>query len=321
MTKPSIIAAVVFPILLGASMFGAIALFRADSTPPWRVSPDLKPAVSQRDPTLSKNNSETVPFTFVNYNVKNWLLSSQSPPKKPESKEAVIRILAGTGADVIGLCEVGSTRDVKEIRLMLAEAGQDLPHSFHTGGADGVRHLAILSRYPILATVSPSIGIPGKAYSMQRGILDATVKIGADEVRFIGLHLKSKRNVAEFDQALLRIDEATHARKHVDGILSHDPGALIVVYGDFNDTVRSISTRTIFGTYRSPEYLAPVHVKDSRGESWTHCWAYEDLYSRIDFVTVSKALKRRVDRDASRVVDDAGWETASDHRPVLVRFK
>ena len=156
---------------------------------------------------------------------------------------------------------------------------------------------------------------------MQRGILDATVNIGGREIRFIGLHLKSKRVVPDFDQALLRLEEAGHARKHIDTIIDKDADALVVAYGDFNDTTRSLSSRAIYGTYRTPGYMNPIHVKDSRGETWTHRYSVEDSYTRIDFVTVSGALKRHVKRDASRIIDDPLWDTASDHRPVVVRFE
>ena len=268
-----------------------------------------------------KQTEDHTPFTFVTYNVRNWLVSTQSPLKKPESKAAIVRILAEAKPDVIGLSEVGGKQDVEEIRLMLVEAGCELPYSYHTGGVDAVRHLGILSRFPIISTKSPSLKISGKWYSMQRGILDATIQIGADEVRFIGVHLKSKRSVPEFDQALLRIDEAGHVRKYLDGILEKDAEARVIAYGDFNDTTRTLSTRTIFGNYRTTGYMSPVNAEDSRGESWTHCWDYQDIYTRIDFVTVSNAIRSRVDKSQSRVIDDTEWEIASDHRPVLVRFK
>lgn len=321
MTKPSITAAVLFPILLLAVAIGGLTLFRIDSTPPWRSTTSVSQTPDSLESSNFKISDGAKPFTFISYNVKNWLISNQSPPKKPEAKEAVIQILAEADPDVIGLSEIGSKEDVEEIRLLMAEAGHDLPHTYHTGGVDTVRHLAILSRFPIVSTEAPSLALPGKGYSMQRGMLDVTIEVGTEKIRFIGLHLKSKRNTPEFNQALLRIDEAAHTRKHIDAILASDPEAMVVCYGDFNDTTRSLSTRAIFGTYRTPEYLSPVHVKDSRGESWTHCWAYQDIYSRIDFVTVSQPLKRRVDKKASRIIDDPEWETASDHRPVLVRFK
>lgn len=296
--------------------------FRAAETPPWsRDTPPPTAGQSIGEKPQAVHPAEFTPFTFVTYNVKNWLVSYLAPEKTAESKAAIIKLLADGKPDVIGLCEIGSENDVKEIQAMLKAAGVDLPHLHHTGGEDLVRHLAIISRFPILSTERPGLRLLGLEQSMQRGILDATLDVGGRPVRFIGLHLKSKRTVPDFDQAKIRIAEAQHARRHIDGILAADPAAALVAYGDFNDTTRSLSTRAINGTYRTPGYLSHVHVKDSRGETWTHHYAVEDSYTRIDFVTVSAALRRHVKKDKSRIIDDPIWKIASDHRPVLVRFE
>jgi endonuclease/exonuclease/phosphatase family metal-dependent hydrolase len=296
--------------------------FRSLETPPWDRNNLSRPTVEsaiEKMPTTSP--VEFTPFTFITYNVKNWLVSYQAPEKTAEAKAAIIELLVGGNPDVIGLCEIGSENDVKEIQAMLKAAGVDLPHIYHTGGEDLVRHLAIISRFPILSTERPDLRLKSLGQSMQRGILDATLDVGGRPVRFIGLHLKSKRTVPDFDQAKIRLAEAQHARRHIDGILSVNPAAALVAYGDFNDTTRSLSTRAINGTYRTPGYLSHVHVKDSRGETWTYRYAVEDAYTRIDFVTISAGLRRHVKKGKSRIIDDADWETASDHRPVLVRFE
>ncbi|MFD2256949.1 endonuclease/exonuclease/phosphatase family protein [Luteolibacter algae] len=319
-------------MFMGIFVFVAIALgfllhhFRGAPTPPWQrqseVETSSEPGKRAIPPTLPEGETaDPAPFRFITYNVKNWLVSSQSPIKSEKAKNAVIRLLHQAEPDIIGLSEIGDTNDVAEIQKRLKAAGTDLPFSYYTGGVDPVRHLAILTRFPIVHTASPALKIHGKDYSMQRGILDATLQIGSGEVRFIGLHLKSKRTVPDLDQALLRIDEASHVRKHIDSILSARPDSKLVVYGDLNDTTRSLSTRALLGTYRSPGYLSAIRVKDSRGESWTHHYASEDSYTRIDFVTVSKALRSRVDKSKSVIIDDPGWEDASDHRPVMVVFR
>jgi endonuclease/exonuclease/phosphatase family metal-dependent hydrolase len=253
--------------------------------------------------------------------VKNWLVSQQTPLKSKDSKAAIIELLASGKPDVIGLCEIGSVDDVREIQAMLKAAGADLPYFHHTGGEDRIRHLALISRFPILSTERPDLRLHGLEQSMQRGILDATLAVGGRAVRFIGLHLKSKRTVPEFEQAEIRIAEAQHVRRYIDGIFAVDHAVALVAYGDFNDTIQSLSTRTICGTYRTAGYLHHVHAKDSRGEAWTYRYAKEDAYSRIDFVTVSAALRKSANRGESRIIDDPGWAAASDHRPVLVRFE
>ncbi len=319
-----------FPRLakLGVVLFVLIAVgfsvrtFRPAGTPPWKAGQEKTkqdPTPSDKKPT--ETNGEPDPFTFVAYNVKNWLVSYQSPVKSDEAKDAVIRMLAVGEPDIIGLSEIGSEDDVREIQEDLKQAGIDLPHFFYTGGADKVRHLALISRYPIDNTFSPDLSIPGKEYSVQRGILDATITIGEGEVRFIGVHLKSKRPVPEFDEAVIRLDESKIVRKHLDSIFEADPEAMIIAYGDLNDTTRSISTRMITGRYNSKNAMKPLDLKDSRGENWTHNWDYQDIYSRIDFVTVSRGISPHVDTKASKIIDEDFWEEASDHRPLLVRFK
>jgi len=308
-----------FAILITATLW----LAKPVETPPWRQNADT--ATEQESPATARDireaDVELTPFAFVCYNVKNWLSSTQSPEKSDEAKKAIITILSECDPDIVGLCEIGSEADISEIRNMLKEAGTDLPYSHYIGGVDTVRHLGILSRFPIISKQVPETEIPGTGQSMQRGILDVTIGINGAPVRFIGLHLKSKRIVPQYDQSLLRVAEAQHVRNHIDRILTNDPSAMLVVYGDFNDHIRSLSTRTILGTYRTPQYLSPVHVKDGHGEYWTHFYDAQDSYSRIDFVTVSNALKSHLDRKLSRVVDSPDWNIASDHRPVFVKFK
>ena len=312
-------------------LFGLVAViaavaswlwFRSVETPPWGGNtPSCAMENKAEDEPPDTPSADFKPFTFITYNVKNWLVSHQAPVKSAESKAAIIELLVGGKPDVIGLCEIGSVNDVREIQGLLKAAGIDLPHHYHTGGEDSVRHLAMLSRFPIISTERPNLQLQGFEQSMQRGILDTTLDIGGRPVRFIGLHLKSKRIVPEFNEAAVRIAEAQHARRHIDGILAENPAAALVAYGDFNDTTRSLSTRAINGTYRTPGYLNHVHIGDSRGETWTYRYAIENTYTRIDFVTVSAALRRYVKKERSRVIDDPGWDTASDHRPVLVRFE
>ena len=315
-------APVVFALIVAVAAVISWQCFRSVETPPWDKSTPTSSIQKSVDETPPDTDlADFTPFTFITYNVKNWLVSYQAPVKSAESKAAIIKLLASGKPDVIGLCEIGSENDVKEIQSMLKVAGFDLPHIYYTGGEDLVRHLAIISRFPIRSSELPDRKLREHKQSMQRGILDATLDIGGHPVRFIGLHLKSKRTVPDFDQAKIRMAEAQHARRHIDGILASDPAAALVAYGDFNDTTRSLSTRAINGTYRTPGYLSHVHVRDSRGETWTHHYAVEDAYTRIDFVTISAGLRRHVKKDKSRIIDDPDWEIASDHRPVLVRFE
>ena len=156
---------------------------------------------------------------------------------------------------------------------------------------------------------------------MQRGILDATVQAGDRAFRFLGVHLKSKREIAEGHQDLIRRNEAYLLRRHAEEIMKTTPETLLCVYGDFNDTRRSTPVRSIQGPYKTPLYLEDIFFRDQRQEVWTHYWEYEQVYSRFDYVLINPALRPLTNFRACRILDDREWKTASDHRALLAVFE
>ena len=295
----------------------------------WFTQADAnEPAAAARTSTEASGGK----LRFMAYNVENWLTMDRvidrrevaNQPKPDAEKSAVLRIVLKNNPDVIGLCEIGTKADLAEIQQALKSAGLDLPHSHHTGGSDTVRHLGLLSRFPITSTASPAqtqYTLEGRSFAINRGILDASVSAQGKDYRFIGVHLKSKRTVTGGDQAKMRLQEAHLLRRHLDKILSPNPDANLIVYGDFNDTYRSNTLRAVTGSAAKNLRITPIYLKDSQGEAWTHHWSGEDIYSRIDFIMTSPALRREVDFKASCIIDDNLWSKASDHRPMLAVFR
>jgi len=295
----------------------------------WLTQADANEPAETTRPSSNPNAGK---LRFIAYNVENWLTMDRiidrrevaNQPKPDSEKSAVLRILLKNNPDVIGLCEIGTKADLAEIQQALKSAGLDLPHSHHTGGSDTVRHLGLLSRFPITSTASPAqtqYTLEGRSFAINRGILDASVSAQGKDYRFIGVHLKSKRTIAGGDQAKMRLQEAHLLRRHLDKILSPNPDAKLIVYGDFNDTYRSNTLRAVTGSAAKNLRITPIYLKDSQGEAWTHHWSGEDIYSRIDFIMTSPALRREVDFKASRIIDDNLWSKASDHRPMLAVFR
>jgi endonuclease/exonuclease/phosphatase family metal-dependent hydrolase len=345
------------PALTGAVLYlflalGITACGEKDGTPDWNkpggssliVSAEERTAPAAAEPELAEpevqdevpQETNAAPATeslrFIAYNVENWLtidryvdhVNLKDAPKPDSEKKAVVQLLSNAKPDVIGLCEIGEAADLAEIQQSLKAAGLDLPHSHYAGGADPVRHLGLLSRHPITSTAKPAemdYQMDGKTFGFNRGVLDATVQAKGKSYRFLGVHLKSKREVEEGDQEQMRIHEARLLRRHVDSILKADAEARLIVYGDFNDTRPSKAFKTITGSYNDPGYLTAVPFKDSRGEAWTHHWAPHDIYSRIDYVTVTRALRRELDFKNSHIIDDPMWSSASDHRALLTIFR
>jgi len=339
------------PACAGAVFLGCLGLVstgcdKKAGTPEWDTPAEVAPEGVQKTPPArkairvdtpgnsapseSRNTSEGL--RFIAYNVENWLTMdryvdrklAKNLPKPEAEKQALVKLLATQSPDVIGLCEIGETGDLKEIQDALKAAGLDLPFSHYVGGSDPVRHQGLLSKFPITSTAKPAeteFKMSGRTFGINRGILDASIHVGGKPYRFIGVHLKSKREVKDVDQEEMRIHEARLLRRHVDRILQADADARLVVYGDFNDTRPSKAFKTVTGSYNDPGYLTAIPAKDSRGEAWTHFWELHDIYSRIDFITVSRALRREVDFQASHIIDDPTWNDASDHRPVLAIFK
>ncbi|HEY8961293.1 MAG TPA: endonuclease/exonuclease/phosphatase family protein [Luteolibacter sp.] len=326
------------PGILGAFFFACVLPWlagceRKHGTPDWNPAVATQPAIpaqtGQAPPAPSAD--EPVPFRFVAYNLQNWLTQERAtdqgvvPASKPEaSKRAVIELLASARPEVLGVCEIGDRNDLADVQQRLKAAGIELPHTYFTGGVDATRHLGLLSRFPIVSTEAPGnldYRLGGRAIGMQRGILDATVEIAGKPVRFLGVHLKSKRPVAEGDQAEMRLHEAHLLRRHLDTILAAHPHERLIVYGDFNDTKASDTLKTIQGPFNHERFLAALPLVDRQGNAWTHAWEAEDLYSRYDWILTSQALKGRIDLPGCRIVDEPAWREASDHRPVLAVFK
>jgi endonuclease/exonuclease/phosphatase family metal-dependent hydrolase len=319
------------------------ATLEASSAAPAALVPDAStenladagPSEAEQSPKPAPGTTQGISsggLRFITYNVENWLTMDRyvdrknlkGAPKPENEKQAVVKILARHAPDVIGLCEIGEATDLAEIQEDLKAAGLDLPHSHYTGGSDPTRHLGLLSRFPITSTAKPEVSeyqLAGQTFAINRGILDASVSARGKSYRFLGVHLKSKRDSEQGDQEAIRLSEARLLRRHVDSILKNDADARLIAYGDFNDTRSTPAIKMITGNYNDPTYLTAIPAKDSRQEAWTHHWALNDIYSRIDFIMVSRGLRPDVDFGAARIIDDAEWDEASDHRAVMAVFK
>jgi len=297
-------------IILGAFCLSGICFLSAD---------ELHPDSAQK------------PVNFMAYNIRNFLTMDRyengerkKHPKPDSEVTPLIEIIAESKPDILGICEIGTKQDLQKFNALLKAKGLDYPFTEHTGGGDDTRHLALLSRYPILKSHSPPkealiYQLEGEEETMGRGILHVEIKVSGHLIHFLGVHLKSKRPVPPKDQELIRINEARLLREHVDRFVKDKPDAKLIVYGDFNDTPRSRTTRTIKGHGHSKGFLQPIYLTDSRGEHWTHFWKSELSYTVLDYICVSKAIKPFISGN-SFIIDDPRWEKASDHRPMSVEI-
>jgi endonuclease/exonuclease/phosphatase family metal-dependent hydrolase len=262
----------------------------------------------------------------VSYNVGNYWLGSSGPPSvnqpvKPEAEiAAVIKVLDRIKPDIIGLIEIGDESMLEDFQRRLKAAGLEYAHREWIQGADDTRHVCLLSRFPIIERNSrPDVRfeLDGKALRMNRGILDVTVAINSHyRLRLVGAHLKSRRDVPEYDQARMRAKEASLLRRHLEDILSASPETNLMLFGDLNDTKNEYPVRQIIGSKGAPDHMMDLWLRDNRGERWTYYWKTADEYSRIDYLLVSPGLLKEVVLEKCGIDDSPYWNEASDHRAI-----
>jgi endonuclease/exonuclease/phosphatase family metal-dependent hydrolase len=267
------------------------------------------------------------PVVICQYNVENYLDATPARPgqsygtrAKPEKQiEALVRIVTEIRPDILGVCEMGSVERFADFKRRLSAAGLEYSDSEYVAGPDEERHLALLSRYPIVARQS-LVDIPfelnGQPQKVRRGFLDVTIELNSTyRLRMVGVHFKSKLPVPE-GEALIRRHEAQKLREHIEKIVAAEPNVNLVAYGDFNDSKNEPMFQEVSGVRGTPTYMADLWAKDPLGDRWTHYWRTADIYSRFDYIFVSPALFREVVKTKSTVYRSADWNEASDHRPV-----
>jgi len=269
-------------------------------------------------------------ISFMAYNLRNFLESDvykngekAGTRYKPEEEiNALVDIITEVSPDILGLCEIGNTKDLKKLKTLLTAEGLDYPYMEHVDAADSVRHLALLSKYPLKSKSHTSLtySIGDKKYPLRRGLLHVEIQIEEKTIHAMGVHLKSKRPAEYADQATMRLNEAFLVRQQADQLLRDIPNVKLFLYGDFNDTFKSETLRTIKGNHRSDLRLEPLDLKASDGSCWTYYWDYQRVYSAFDYILCSRAMLDHVDFKESSIYDSPSVLTASDHRPLILSF-
>lgn len=275
-------------------------------------------------------SAEAREIVFAHYNLENYLtlsrkVGSRSVPvaPKPENEiRALIAVIQSIKPDILGVAEMGDQTLLADFQNRLRGAGMDFPHLEWVRGEEGnERHLALLSKFPIVASNSQSdvpLELDGRRHRMGRGILDVTVQVAPDyRLRLIGLHLKSKRAVPMYDQQKFRAKEALIVRSRLNQILAADPNQNLLLFGDLNDTKNEFPIREILGPSNSPAGLRDLPLHDRDGLTWTHYWENADIYSRIDYLMVSRGLWPEIRAKRSGISSSRHTREASDHRPIF----
>jgi endonuclease/exonuclease/phosphatase family metal-dependent hydrolase len=275
-------------------------------------------------------------FRVATYNVENYLETATAtrPAKSAAARAKVREGIVALKPDVIALEEIGDTNALLELQGSLKSDGLDLPFWELVQGADTNIHVAVLSRLPITARrpqTNDFFLLDGRRLPVTRGFAEVDLRV-KDRFSFtlIAVHLKSKVPVPEVDQADLRLEEAKVLRKRISALFAENPNLNLIVLGDFNDTHDSDAIKTILGRGSralvdtrpaEPDGPRPAEPgRSARNITWTEFYAKEDLYTRMDYILLSRAMARHWDPAQTFILTRPDWGAASDHRPLVATF-
>jgi len=278
------------------------------------------------------------PFTVGTYNLEGYIdvVSPGRTLKTAAAKAKIRESLRRMNADILAVQEIGRPSALEELRTSLKADGLDYPHAEHVAGWDTNIFVGVLSRFPIVARrphTNDHFLLEGRRFQVSRGFAEVDVRVAPNyTLTVITAHLKSRRTIADADQAAMRAQEAILLRQKIDAVLERNARANLVVLGDFNDTKDTPPIRTLIGRGRNALVDTrpaerngdtepnPIPRFEPRHITWTHYYGKEDSYSRVDYILVSPGLAREWDPAGTHIVTVANWGVASDHRPITARF-
>jgi endonuclease/exonuclease/phosphatase family metal-dependent hydrolase len=266
------------------------------------------------------------------FNVENYVDAATATrhAKSPASKARVRESILALHPDVLALEEVGSSNALLELQAALKAGGLDLPYWDLVAGYDTNIHLSVLSRFPIVARrdhTNESFLLDGRRLEVKRGFADLRIQVNPQfDFTLIAAHLKSRLPSPEADEEEWRYQEAVALRGVIDARMAEDSDLNLVALGDFNDLQDSKPLRAIIGRGNTrlfdtrPSERNGAGEREPRAVNWTHYYAQDDVFSRIDYILVSRAMEKHWMKAGTYVLSSPDWGVASDHRPLVAAF-
>jgi endonuclease/exonuclease/phosphatase family metal-dependent hydrolase len=286
---------------------------------------------------IASADAET--FRVATYNLDNYLDAPAGTrhAKTEESKAKVREGILAIKPDVLAVEEMGTVSALEELRGSLKTGGLDFPNREYVSGLDTNIHIAILSKFPF-TSVRPQTNdyflLNGKRFRVSRGFAVVEVQVNTNySFTLMAAHLKSKRVIASADEAELRHEEAKVLREKIDEAFASNPNVNLVVLGDLNDYKDSSSIKEVIGRGKhklvdtrpaernGDDPASPPRVLNAPTVTWTHYFATEDVYSRLDYILLSPGMAREWVTNETYVLALPNWGKGSDHRPVVATFE
>ncbi|MDG1138000.1 MAG: endonuclease/exonuclease/phosphatase family protein [Opitutales bacterium] len=269
-------------------------------------------------------------------NVENYLLMDRwvdgkwrrDYPKPSKEKRALRSMINQVNPDILVIQEIGDEPFLNELWMDLnVTQGTQFLYSawMHGSYKKEQRHLAILSKVPfhsVLEHVDISFTYFGEKKKPSRGLMEINFKTNGQSWSIFNLHLKSKWTERKDDPEanLRREKEARAMRDFIRGKYPPSTHPRYIVAGDFNDHKNSQALRR-FMKVSETTLSSMLPCQDQNRHFWTHYYAKEDSYARLDYLLVSPSMQKHYTTDTARIYDGYHTLMASDHRMVYADFK
>jgi endonuclease/exonuclease/phosphatase family metal-dependent hydrolase len=138
-------------------------------------------------------------FRVATYNLNTYLdqATETRRSKTPEAKAKIRESIRALNPDVLALQEMGSVSALQELRGSLKADGLDYPYWEHVSGFDTNIHVAVLSKFPIVARrphTNDNFLLNGRRFSVSRGFAEMDIRVNPTYTfTLITAHLKSRR--------------------------------------------------------------------------------------------------------------------------------
>jgi endonuclease/exonuclease/phosphatase family metal-dependent hydrolase len=251
------------------------------------------------------------------------MFEKKGPPKSAESKQALAQVLRAVDGDVCILQEVESQQALENFlsEQGLTQTYQNV-HVFQTNDPGG-RNLAVLSKHPILETLSHADrtfpverhGHPTETRKFARDVAEALIPVSGIPFRVFNVHYKAdpfygKPHSPDDDQKAkdVRKAEETETRVIMGEERAAHPGEIRILGGDMNDDPDSVAITDLVKGGNLVDPLAPYRTPEDYSHPATH--------DRMDYLLFEPAAEPAI--DGVGVYQLAPADIASDHRPVVV---
>ncbi len=216
--------------------------------------------------------------------------------------------------DVIGLCEVENKKvinDLLEVRA-LRKGDYGIVH-YESPDSRGIDCALLYRKEAFRVTGSKPVSVifPFDSTETTRDILYVEGMTGNGEKLYLFVNHWSSRSAGQRETEPKRIFCAVTLRKQVDAILNREPGAKIIIMGDFNDepTNRSIFEMLLANNKRKNaggrELYNLMYDLHNTGNEGTY--NYQGTWNMLDQFMVTRSL----------LTDRQGWHTGYDSARIL----